>query len=118
MILGEPVGWIVGAGTGAVSVAAQGIDHGVPDEWVAWFLEVQPGTATLALLVEERDRDALVGKLERFAGAKLVYANLDPLWVDRLRSALGDAPDGPLAPTDVSTPQGHPGSASADEQAG
>ena len=55
LILGGPVGWVVGgavgAGTGAV--AAKIIDHGVSDEWVAWFREsVAPGTTILALLVE------------------------------------------------------------------
>lgn len=105
LILGGPVGWIVGAGVGAGTgaVAAKVIDHGVSDEWVAWFREaVQPGTTTLALLVEDLDRDALVGELERFAGAKLVYANLDPQWVDRVRSALGDVPAAPPPPTEGS----------------
>ncbi len=118
LILGGPVGWIVGAGVGAGAgaVAAKVIDHGVPDEWVAWFREaVQPGTTTLALLVEDLDQQALVGELERFAGAKLVYANLDPLWVDRIRSALGDAPAVPPPPADVPTPpQVDPGSSSSD----
>ena len=118
LILGGPVGWIVGAGVGAGTgaVAAKVIDHGVPDEWVAWFREaVQPGTTTLALLVEDLDQQALVGELERFAGAKLVYANLDPLWVDRIRSALGDAPAAPPPPADVATPpQVDPGSAPSD----
>jgi uncharacterized membrane protein len=118
LILGGPVGWIVGAGVGAGTgaVAAKVIDHGVPDEWVAWFREaVQPGTTTLALLVEDLDQQALVGELERFAGAKLVYANLDPLWVDRIRSALGEAAAAPAPPADVPTPpQVDPGSASSD----
>jgi uncharacterized membrane protein len=118
LILGGPVGWIVGAGVGAGTgaVAAKVIDHGVPDEWVAWFREaVQPGSTTLALLVEDLDQQALVGELERFAGAKLVYANLDPLWVDRIRSALGEAPAAPAPPADVPTPPPvDPGSASSD----
>ena len=95
LILGGPVGWVVGgavgAGTGAV--AAKIIDHGVSDEWVAWFREsVASGTTTLALLVEDLDPAALVTELERFAGARLVYANLDPLWLDRIRAALGEPP--------------------------
>jgi uncharacterized membrane protein len=58
---------------------------------VHWFRdEVQPGTSTLALLVTDLDRDALVTELERFSGAKLVYANLEPYWLDRMRDALGD----------------------------
>jgi uncharacterized membrane protein len=91
LILGGPVGWVVGAGVGAGTgaVAAKVIDHGVSDEWVAWFREtVQPGTTTLALLVEDLDRTALVNELERFAGARLVYANLDEQWLDRIRDAL------------------------------
>lgn len=100
LILGGPVGWVVGAGVGAGTgvVAAKIVDHGVTDEWVAWFREaVEAGTTTLVLLTEELDRAALVAELERFAGATLVYANVDPLWLDRMHAALGDAP--PLAPT-------------------
>jgi uncharacterized membrane protein len=120
LLLGGPVGWVVGAGVGAGTgaVAAKVIDHGVSDEWVRWFREtVEADTVTLVLLVEDLDRAALVGELERFAGARLVYANLDPLWVGRMRTALGepepatsvaaspddtpDGPDGPARPDDV-----------------
>jgi uncharacterized membrane protein len=93
LILGGPVGWAVGAGVGAGGgvVAAKVIDHGVSDEWVAWFREaVEAGTTTLVLLTEDLDRGALVGELERFAGAKLIYANVDPQWIDRMRTALGE----------------------------
>jgi uncharacterized membrane protein len=92
LLLGGPVGWVVGAGVGAGTgaVAAKVIDHGVSDEWVGWFREtVDADTTTLVLLVEQLDRAALVGELERFAGARLVYANLDPAWVARMRTALG-----------------------------
>jgi hypothetical protein len=51
---------------------------------------VQAGTTTLVLLTEDLDRGALVGELERFAGAKLIYANVDPQWIDRMRTALGE----------------------------
>ncbi len=101
LILGGPVGWVVGAGVGAGTgaVAAKLIDHGVSDEWVDWFRQaVAEGTTTLALLVEELDRNALVAELERFAGARLVYANLEPHWLDRMHTALGDASPSP-APT-------------------
>jgi uncharacterized membrane protein len=101
LILGGPVGWLVGAGVGAGTgaVTAKVIDHGVPDEWVDWFRHaVQPGTTTLALLVEDLDRNALVAELERFAGAHLVYANLDPLWTDRIRTALHEPAEQPLPP--------------------
>ena len=94
LILGGPVGWVVGAGVGAGTgaVAAKIIDHGVSDEWVAWFREaIASGTTTLALLVEGLEPAALVAELERFAGARLVYANLDPMWLDRMRTALGEA---------------------------
>jgi len=94
LIIGGPVGWVVGAGVGAGTgaVAAKVIDHGVSDEWVKWFREaVAAGTTTLALLVEDLDREALVAELGRFAGARLVYANLDPTWLDRMRAALGGA---------------------------
>jgi len=100
LILGGPVGWVVGAGVGAGTgaVAAKIIDHGVSDEWVAWFREaVQASTTTLVLLTEDLDQAALVGELERFAGAKLVYANVDPLWLDRMHAALGEANSTPTA---------------------
>jgi uncharacterized membrane protein len=95
LILGGPVGWVVGAGVGAGTgvVAAKVIDHGVSDEWVAWFRDaVDAGTTTLAVLAEDLDRKALVDELGRFEGAKLLYANLEPLWVDRMREALGQEP--------------------------
>lgn len=99
LVLGGPVGWVVGAGVGAGAgaVSAKIIDHGIPDEWVAWFRDaVKPGTTTLALLVRDLDRDALVAELERFAGARLVYANLDPSWLARIRDAIKDQPTEPL----------------------
>jgi uncharacterized membrane protein len=104
LILGGPVGWVVGAGVGAGTgaVAAKIIDHGVSDEWVEWFRQaVDEGTTTLALLVEDLDRDALIAELGRFAGARLVYANLEPRWLDRMHAALGDAsrPDSEAAGT-------------------
>jgi uncharacterized membrane protein len=111
LILGGPVGWIVGAGVGAGTgaVAAKVIDHGVTDEWVSWFREaVDADTTTLVLLAEGLDRQALVDELARFQGARLVYANLDALWLDRMRDALGQAPstpatDQPAAPDAGST---------------
>ena len=93
LLLGGPVGWIAGAaiGAGAGAVTAKVVDLGISDEWVAWFREsVQPGTATVVLLVVKLDRDALVAEAARFEGAELVYANLDESTLDRLRKALGD----------------------------
>ena len=113
LLLGGPVGWIVGAGVGAGTgaVAAKVIDHGVSDEWVKWFREaVQDSTTTLVLLTEDLDRAALVNELERFAGARLVYANVDPEWLDRMHVALGEAPSRPVTPAPADSP-----SASADE---
>ncbi len=104
LLLGGPVGWIVGAGVGAGAgaVTAKVIDHGIPDEWVAWFREaVQPDTTILALLVEDLDRGALVDEIARFAGAQLVYANLDPLWVGRIHDALGTAANASSATDDA-----------------
>lgn len=108
LLLGGPVGWAVGAGVGAGTgaVAAKIIDHGVSDEWVAWFrAAVEPGTTTLALLVEKLDPAALVDELGRFSGAELVYANLDPLWLDRMRTALGEVA-GPAGEPSPATPAG------------
>jgi uncharacterized membrane protein len=105
LLLGGPVGWLAGTavGAGAGAVTAKVMDYGIPDEWVTWFREaVLPGTATVALLVTELDRNALIAEVERFQGAHLVYANLDDYTLDRIRTALGDvvlAPPAPAAPT-------------------
>ena len=93
LLLGGPVGWLAGGAIGAAggAAAAKLVDLGIPDDWVSWFRdEVEPGTTTLALLVTDLDRDALVQELERFSGATLVYANLEPYWLDRIRDALGE----------------------------
>jgi len=91
LLVAGPAGWIagaaVGAGTGAL--VAKAVDIGISDEWVAWFKEAaQPGTATVALLVTHLDRDALIAEVERFRGARLVYANLDDHTVGRIATAL------------------------------
>lgn len=103
LLLGGPVGWLAGiaVGAGAGAATAKVLDYGIPDEWVTWFRDaVSPGTATVALLVQELDRNALVAEAERFTGAHLVYANLDDLTLDRIRTALGDVVLGtPTAPT-------------------
>jgi uncharacterized membrane protein len=105
LILGGPVGWVVGAGVGAGTgaVAAKIIDHGVSDEWVGWFRQaVEDDTTTVVLLAEDLDRAALVTELERFEGASLVYANVDPLWLDRIHHALGEpTPAGEGSPSDA-----------------
>ena len=100
LMLGGPVGWVVGIAVGAAggAVTATVMDLGISDEWVDWFKDVvQPGSATVALLVEDLDRDALVAEVARFSGASFVYSNLDDETVERLRSALG-SPDGHMTP--------------------
>jgi uncharacterized membrane protein len=92
LILGGPVGWIAGiaVGAGAGAATAKFVDLGISDEWVEWFRQaVQPGRATVALLAEDLDRDALVAEAARFTGAELVYSNLDNLTIDRIETALG-----------------------------
>jgi uncharacterized membrane protein len=91
LILGGPVGWVAGlaVGAGSGAVAAKVVDIGISDDWVAWFRDsVEPGTVTVALLVEELNRDALVKEAERFTGAELLYANLDDETIKRVKAAL------------------------------
>ncbi len=93
LILGGPVGWVAGTalGAGAGATAAKLIDIGISDEWVEWFREaVQPGTSTVAILLEDVNTEALVKEAARFTGAHLVYANLDRNTIDRVTDALGD----------------------------
>lgn len=98
LLLGGPVGWLAGGviGAGAGAVTAKVVDLGVPDEWVQWFRDaVQPGTTTVVLLLTGIDLDALTTEAERFAGAQLVYANLDAPSFDRLVAALAGHGDEP-----------------------
>ena len=91
LILAGPVGWLAGlaAGAGIGAGAAKIIDLGIADDWVAWFREtVQPGTATIVLLVSEVDRSALVTEVARFSGAELVYSDFDGTTIKRLTDAL------------------------------
>jgi uncharacterized membrane protein len=99
LILGGPVGWLAGTaiGAGAGAVSAKVVDLGLPDEWVAWFRDaVQPNTVTVVLLLARYDPTIAIEELERFAGARLVYANVEPDMVQRIRHALGDPAVGPL----------------------
>ena len=94
LLLGGPVGWLAGTaiGAGAGVARAKIVDLGIPDEWVEWFREaVDSGTYTLVLLVGRFDRDATLAELERFSGARLVYANLGPDAIGRIRDALGES---------------------------
>ena len=91
LLLGGPVGWVAGiaVGAGAGALTAKIVDLGISDEWVTWFRSaVEPGTVTVALLVEDLDRDALVNEAARFTGAELVYANLDHQTIERVKAAL------------------------------
>jgi len=91
LIIGGPVGWAAGLAVGGVggAVTAKVVDLGISDEWVGWFRQaVEPGTATVALLIEDLDRDALVAEAARFTGAELVYANLEDDTLDRIKDAL------------------------------
>ena len=105
LLLGGPIGWAAGAaiGAGAGAAAAKVIDIGLPDEWVDWFKEtVSPDTVTVALLVDGFDANALVAEAERFTGARLVYANLDPGTLSRVEAALAGLPD--AAPAEPPAP--------------
>lgn len=93
LLLGGPVGWIVGGavGAGVGAATAKIVDIGIPDEWVKWFREaVRPGTTTIVVLVTKLQPGPLVTEAERFAGAQLVYANLDPGRIERIKDALRD----------------------------
>ena len=91
LAIGGPVGWVAGMAVGGVggAVTAKVVDLGISDEWVGWFRDaVEPGTVTVALLVEHLDHDALVKEAARFTGAELVYANLDDTTIERVKAAL------------------------------
>ena len=110
LLVGGPAGWLAGAavGAGAGAVAARVVDLGIPDEWVTWFRQAaEPGRATVALLVANLDHNALVAEAARFSGAQLIYANLDDITIDRIRSALGQLPleHEPAAADDHEMPQ-------------
>jgi uncharacterized membrane protein len=99
LLLGGPIGWAAGVAVGAVggAVTAKVVDLGLPDDWVAWFRDaVQPGTHTVVLLFGDVDIAAATAELERFAGARLVYANVPPDVVARIRTAIGDPSTAPL----------------------
>jgi hypothetical protein len=52
---------------------------------------------TVVLLLGRFDRDATVSELERFEGARLVYANVGPDLIGRIRLALDDS-ENPVEP--------------------
>jgi uncharacterized membrane protein len=107
LVLGGPVGWAAGLAVGGVggAVTAKVVDLGISDEWVGWFRQaVQPGTATVAVLIEDLERDALVEEAARFTGAELVYANLEDHTLDRIKDALA----GPVAQAEAEAAAGAP----------
>jgi len=104
--IGLVAGGVLGASTGAVT--AKIVDIGVPDEWVRWFKEaVATGTTTVVLLLSDVVIDDLVEEAKRFAGAHLIYSNLDQYAFQRIADALGDTEasqdfnDEPLGTTNV-----------------
>jgi uncharacterized membrane protein len=107
LVLGGPVGWAAGLAVGGVggAVTAKVVDLGISDEWVGWFQQaVQPGTSTVALLIEDLDRNALVEEAGRFTGAELVYANLEDDTLDRIKDALAGHVAAAEAEAAVDTP--------------
>lgn len=109
LLLGGPIGFAAGAafGAGVGAVTAKVVDLGLPDEWVAWFREaVRPGTTTVVLLLDSPDVETVLRELERFTGARLVYANVPPDVIDRIRTAIDDPTTGPL--TGGTAPEGEP----------
>jgi len=101
LLLGGPVGWLAGGviGAGAGAVTAKVVDLGVPDEWVQWFRDaVRPGTTTVVLLLTNVVVDSLVEEARRFAGASLLYSNLDAPSFDRIVAALSGSGVLPVGP--------------------
>jgi uncharacterized membrane protein len=116
LILAGPVGWLAGAVVGASAgvIRAKVVDLGLPDEWVKWFRDaVRPGTVTVVLLLGRLDQTLVLDELERFSGARLVYANVSSDLVQRIRNALDDPSTGPLTmeePADDRPMDGEPAS--------
>lgn len=109
LVLGGPVGWAAGAavGAGAGAIRAKVVDIGIPDEWVSWFRDaVRPSTTTIAMLLEDVNRDAFVAEAQRFSGAELLYANFESFTQQRLKDAFGDALEHPEVEVDTSQPEG------------
>lgn len=91
LIVAGPIGWLAGAavGAGAGAVTAKAVDLGLPDEWIDWFrLATDANTTTVALLVTHLRTDALIAEVQRFAGARLVYTNLDDATLNNVLAAL------------------------------
>jgi uncharacterized membrane protein len=112
LILGGPVGWIAGTALGAAggAITAKVVDHGIPDEWVDWFRQaVRPGASIVAVLVGDARREAVFEELKRFEGARLVYANVPPMWQSRIRESLGEttltAPPEPASEASLPPPE-------------
>ncbi|MET0145441.1 MAG: DUF1269 domain-containing protein [Ilumatobacteraceae bacterium] len=94
LLLGGPVGMLVagGIGAGAGAVTAKLVDIGVTDDFVAQLREmVRPGTATVVVLADHVQTDAVLTELHRFEGARYVAGNLPLDGIQAVRDALGDA---------------------------
>ncbi len=111
--IGLVAGGVLGASTGAVT--AKIVDIGVPDEWVKWFKEaVATETTTVVLLLSDVRVDDLVAEAKRFAGAHLIYSNLDQYAFQRIADALGDTEasqefnDEPVTGAPVEATEGFP----------
>jgi uncharacterized membrane protein len=111
LLLGGPVGMLVagGIGAGAGAITAKIVDVGVTDDFVAQLREmVQPGTTTVALLVDHVDTSAVLAELQRFEGARYVAGNLSLDAIQAVREALGDSTatssDTPFPPPTTAEP--------------
>ena len=121
LVVGGPVAWVAGAaiGAGAGAITAKVVDIGISDEWVAWFRDaVQPDTATLAILVDDFDRNALVAEAARFPGAELVYTSLDEFTLDRIKDALGQQSEVLHGDLSGTSPTNEPGTGAVIEPEG
>ena len=80
LIIAGPVGWVAGIGIGAGigAIAAELVDLGIPDEWVAWFEDaVMPGTATV-LVLASRHRSTRLGRRGRSVPRSAARSHHDP----------------------------------------
>lgn len=94
-LFGGPVGTVLGgavsAGVGALAASLD--DYGIKNETLDELREaVQPGTVALALLIGEVDDAAFLAEMQRFAGAKLLQANLPSAAVTAILDALTPRP--------------------------
>jgi hypothetical protein len=76
---------------------------------VDWFrAAVQTETVTVVLLLGRFERDEMMAELERFEGGHLVYANVGPDLIGRIRLALDDPNPDVTAATDDAPAEPNP----------